>query len=31
LVRRGLRAVKLVVADAHERVKAAIAKVLGVT
>jgi putative transposase len=31
LVRRGLKGVKLVIADAHEGVKAAIAKVLGAT
>jgi putative transposase len=31
LTRRGLRGVKLVVSDAHEGLKAAIAKVLGAT
>ena len=31
LVKRGLKGVKLVVSDAHERLKAAIARVLGAT
>jgi putative transposase len=31
LTRRGLRGVKLVISDAHEGLKAAIAKVLGAT
>jgi len=31
LARRGLRGVKLVVSDAHEGLKAAIAKILGAT